>query len=69
MRSCSLSFRRNSRDCLRKWRRWASIDNPTVQKVSAFRFPYSECELLANMTPEKSHADESASPTETELGI
>ena len=54
---------------MRKWRRWASIANPTVLKVSAFRFPYSERELLANMAPEKSHADELASPTETELGI
>ena len=69
MRSCSLRFRRNSRDCLRKWRRWASIANPTVLKASAFRFPYSERELLVNMTPEMSHADELASPTETELGI
>ena len=43
--------------------------NPANLKVSAFRFPYSESELLANMTPEKSHADESANPTETEPGI
>lgn len=69
MRSCSLRFLSNSGACLRKWRRWASTVNPTVLKVSAFRFPYSERELLANMTPEKSHADELASPTETERGI
>ena len=43
--------------------------NPTVLKAGACRFPHSESELLANMTPEKPHADKLAQPTETEAGI
>ena len=45
------------------------IVKPAVGKVRTFRFPYSESDLLAGMTPEKAHAEELAQPTATELGI
>ena len=34
------------------------IVKPETAEERGFRFPYSEQELLAGMTPEKSHADE-----------
>lgn len=44
------------------------VVKPAVGKVSTLRFPYSESELLAGMTPGQAHADELATPTSTELG-
>ena len=44
------------------------VVKPTVGKVGTLRFPYSESDLLAGMTPDKAHAEELANPTATELG-
>lgn len=41
---------------------------PATREERGFRFPYSEHELLAEMTPEKAHADALAKPTASEFG-
>lgn len=41
---------------------------PAARKKDRFRFPYSESELLADLTPEKAHADELAKLTVSEFG-
>lgn len=42
---------------------------PAVGKLGTLRFPYSESDLLAGMTPERAHAEALANPTADELGI
>lgn len=44
------------------------IVKPAVQEKNTFRFPYTEKELLAEITPEKAHADVVARPTGPEIG-
>ena len=45
------------------------IVKPAVGKLGTFRFPYSESDLLAGMTPARAHAEVLADPTASELGI
>ncbi len=45
------------------------IVKPAVGKIGTFRFPYSESDLLAGMTPDRAHADVLANPTGFEVGI
>ena len=39
-----------------------------IRSKDSYRFPYTESELLADLTPEKAHADELAKPTLPEFG-
>ena len=39
-----------------------------ARKQDNFRFPYSESDLLSDLTPESVHADELAQPSGIELG-
>ena len=41
---------------------------PTTRRKDGYRFPYTESELLADLTPETVHADELAKPTVSEFG-
>ena len=41
---------------------------PAAGKKGRFSFPYTESELLADLTPEKVHADELANITASEFG-
>ena len=41
---------------------------PAARKKDRFRFPYTESELLADLTPEKVHADELAKLAVSEFG-
>ena len=41
---------------------------PAVRERSKLRFPYTEEELLAEITPEKAHADALAQPEGPEIG-
>ena len=45
------------------------VVKPAVGKLGTFRFPYSESELLAGITPDNSHADELADPKGSEVGL
>ncbi len=45
------------------------VVKPAVGKLGTFRFPYSESELLAEITPDNSHADELADPRGPEVGL
>lgn len=44
------------------------IVKPAVQEKNTFRFPYTEEELLSEITPEKAHADALAQPAGPEIG-
>ncbi len=41
---------------------------PAVREKSTFHFPYTEEELLAEITPEKAHAEAVAQPRGPEIG-
>ena len=41
---------------------------PSSRSKDSYRFPYTESELLADLTPEKAHADELAKLTLPEFG-
>ena len=41
---------------------------PATRRKDGFRFPYTESELLADLTPEKVHADELAELRASEFG-
>ena len=44
------------------------VIKPIPAEVAEARLPYSEKELLADITPETAHADAVANPTGSELG-
>lgn len=44
------------------------VIKPTPTEVAEPSLPYSEKELLADITPEKAHADAIANPNSRELG-
>ena len=44
------------------------VVKPAIQEKSKFHFPYTEAELLAEITPEKAHADEVAQSAGLEIG-
>ena len=44
------------------------VVKPAVRKTERFRFPYTESEILAEITPEKAHADALAEPMASEFG-
>ncbi len=44
------------------------VVKPAIQEKGAFRFPYTENELLADITPERAHADALARPEGPEVG-
>ncbi len=44
------------------------VVKPATRKKDRFRFPYTENELLADLTPETVHADELAKITAYEFG-
>ena len=41
---------------------------PSIGSKDSYRFPYTESELLADLTPEKAHADELTKLTLPEFG-
>ena len=45
------------------------VVKPAAGKLGSLRFPYSESDLLAGITPDKAHADELADPKESEIGF
>ena len=44
------------------------VVKPAIREKSTFRFPYTEEELLAEITPEKAHADAVTQPAGPEIG-
>ena len=44
------------------------VVKPATRKKDRFHFPYTESELLADLTPETAHADELAKITAHEFG-
>ena len=44
------------------------VVKPAVRGKNTLRFPYTEEELLAEITPEKAHADALAQPAGPEIG-
>lgn len=44
------------------------VIKPIATAVAELRLPYSEKDLLADITPEKAHADAVANPSSRELG-
>ncbi len=44
------------------------VVKPAVREKNTFRFPYTEEELLAEITAEKAHAEALAQPTGPEIG-